>query len=47
MADLLIKKYYNEGLLYLNERADADIRKNRTGDFTVTVVDKNRLPVRK
>lgn len=44
MADLLIKKYYNEGLLYLNERADADIRKNRTGDFTVTVVDKNGKP---
>lgn len=27
MADLLIKKYYNEGLSYLNERADADIKK--------------------
>lgn len=45
MADLLIKKYYNEGLSYLNERADADIKKNRTGDFTVTLTDKDGKPI--
>ena len=39
MADLLIKKYYNDGLSYLNERADSDIKKNRTGDFTVILTD--------
>ncbi len=45
MADFLIKKYYNDGLSYLNERADSDIKKNRMGDFTVTVTDKAGKPV--
>ena len=45
MADLLIKKYYNEGLSYLSERADADIKKNRTGDFTVILTDKDGKPI--
>ncbi len=45
MADLLIKKYYNDGLAYYKARAERDIERNRKGDFTVTFVGGDGRPL--
>ncbi len=45
MAELLIQNYLNEGKAYYLDRAARGIRENRTGHFTVTVTDKNGVPL--
>ncbi len=45
MAELLIKKYLNDGLAYYEERAEREIEENRKGNFTITLTDAQGKPL--
>ncbi len=45
MAELLIQKYYKEGLAYYEDRAKGEIEANRKSDFTLTLTDRSGKPI--
>ncbi len=45
MADLIARKYYQEGLAYYEARAEREIRENRMGELSVTLTDKAGRPL--